>query len=654
MKYLERKAREQVAAEKFRAGMELIQEATMETETPSRVSFAIPHDRPIQVFSFGDLHAGSINTDIKIADRLVSYILSTPDVYVIFTGDEIEGRKDGYGSTNGVSTIGSAAQQIENFRTTIFEPLAAAGRIMGMVTDYWGHNGWVQDSSTADPWKEIVRDTDVNLVTQGGTIVVSFASGTEVPIQVFHNTPGKSMYDPNHGGRRAQQNLDSGTRQGTVFGAHKHVAGIEQSNQPSSTLRSIREKTGVVSSDPSLVLIQNGTFKSVSEHIPKDPFGKRLGLPLADVAGQGFEVFPGKKGGKLRYPTMTARHGEVMHTALTVLNDLESQQLSAEMRERIAAELEDKPEVTLLPDFSQVNAAGLYDAVWYDITTRLPIRLEFAQNVRYGSEDGGVVAYQEHIAKTLANNPHLFVALLRNIVDGAVSRRSSRDETLAEVAATHRPYAEQVLLLMKDANLSQAAWERTAGKGSDTESLGLDPARYLSQEIGTPLVHNKSVLALSIGSTGEVLHRPTYTTLLLDKLGHNGSAEKPTFGHLRQYQQEEHKPGMVAGGHVPGSGFSMRFDTSNQETRTPLFLAPGWWSSFDALGKGNRGPGAVPGASVIMMPGNSTEKYLAFGAADAQQSEELHDALKLYVGLSELGLLGSVSSWLSMAAQRQR
>ena len=662
MNHQERDRREQVHAEKLSAAISLMQEAIMETETPTSVSFAIEHDRPIQVFSLGDLHLGSLNTDQTLVKELVAYILSTPDVYVVMTGDEIEGRKKGYLSTNAVSTVGTATQQMELFRTMVLKPLVDAGRVMGMVTDYWGHNGWVQDASTADPWKEIIRDLDVNLVTQGGHINVEFASGKVVPVQVFHSARGKSQYDPNHAGRKVQQAQDAGTREGTVFSAHIHRAGIVNENQPDSVLAKVRKHVGVISDDPSLVLVQNGTFKSVNGDLPQDPFGKKLGLPLADKGGQSIEIFSASDGRVLRYPTMTDKHGAVIHTAMEVLNSLESQQMTDEIRERIQSEVEDKPTVRFARELSPTiseeeetflpDEGSLRDVVWYDIESKLPIRVEFGQNVRFGSKDAGVERYKRYLADTLKDNPHVFLAILRNMVDKQTARSRSRDSVLENVVAAHLPYEEQLLLLMKDSSLKQAAWQRDIGSGDRLSSYGLDPVHELSKRLSVPTVHNKSVLAISLGAAGNMLHRTTYTALLLDKLGNNMSSEKPSFGHFRQYQQELYKPGIMAGGHSRGSGFSSQFDTSNQETDAPIFIAPGWWSDFDAMGKGNMSPGVKPGASVILMPGSESSEYMAFGAADTAQSKELHDALMLYVGLQELGDLKSVSPWLSLVAQR--
>ncbi len=625
------------------------------------VEIDIPHDRPVMVVTLGDLHVGSTATDHDKMLEIRDMILAQPDICVVLLGDEIEGMKAPYLDTNTARTPIDVRQQIELLREVFLGPLAKAGRVLGMVVGYWGHPGWAQDSSTINPWKDMVQGYDIPLINNGGQIKLTFKNGHEQSLRIFHNPPGKSNDDRVFGLRKALVYESLPDRPNVATGAHLHRAGIAKEYSPNDT--------NTDTAPQATVMVQSGTIKGSNPLLPSDRFGTKLGAPPTDTVGQGVIFTPRKKrnGRKLEqnYPFATYEHGLLAFSALQLLNNLEAQGITAEMMEKIHSEVEARPNITFNKRKSQrvsvpydespepstngtiydrwhEDLSPQYSRAHYDVVTQLPIAVELVQNVRAGSNSEGLKALQHYFADRLQNNPHALVALLRNMVDQEVAGDSKRIEVLDKIVALGVQYPQQILAIMHDGNLRQEAWKSSTGKEA---GQGPVPAgTYLSDRMKAPLIAHHSTLELSVGPKVFSALRPNYTMLTLDGLDKHGSQYRPTFGHGRVYDlYTQTKPGIVVGGHMPSSGFSVRPDASNSETPVPVFVAPGWWAATaDAQGKRNTRPGSMPGQSVILMPGANVADYMVFPTANPEETKYMHEALLLWQGLQVLGLTKSV------------
>jgi len=177
---------------------------------------------PKQIIVLSDWHLGSKASDLEAMDELLAYVLSNPDVLVIFAGDEIEGWSSGKHSQSIDSKADADAQtQLEFMRMMYFEPLANAGRILGMVSEYWAHPGWMAEN-TMNTWRAMIGDLDIKLIQNGGTLILKFPNGYEHDIKVWHNPPKGSKFDEVDGQRMVMQNTSESSRpKGSVAG-HIH------------------------------------------------------------------------------------------------------------------------------------------------------------------------------------------------------------------------------------------------------------------------------------------------------------------------------------------------------------------------------------------------------------------------------------------------
>ncbi len=625
------------------------------------VQIEIPHDRPVMVLTLGDLHVGSIATDHDKMIEIRDMILSQPDTCVVLLGDEIEGLKAPYLDTNTARTPIDVRQQIELFREVFLGPLAESGKVIGMVVGYWGHPGWAQDSSTINPWKDMVEGYEIPLIKNGGQIELAFKNGHKQSLRIFHNPPGKSDFDRVFGLRKALVHESLPGRPNVSTGAHLHRSGVAKEY--------MAKDTNTDSVQQAMVMVQSGTIKGSNPNLPSDRFGTKLGAPPTDTVGQGVIFSPRKKRNSRKleqnYPFATYEHGLMAFSAMQLLNDLETQGMTAEMIEKIHQEVEEKPIVTFnkrkskrvsvpydeTPSVSKdgtiydrwhEDLSPQYSRAHFDVESKLPVAVELIQNVRAGSNSEGLSALEHYFTDRLKNNPHALVALLRNIVDQEVAADSKRKEILDKVIRLGAEYPEQILAIMHDGNLRQKAWKSSAGK-----EIGQGPipaGTYLSDKLHAPLIAHHSTIQLSVGPRNFSSLRPNYTMLALDGLDKHGSQFRPTFGHTRVYDlYSQTKPGIVVGGHMPTSGFSIKPDASNPETSVPVFVAPGWWAATaDSQGKRNTRPGSMPGQSVILMPGESVADYMVFPTSNPEETKYLHEALLLWQGLRVLGLTDNV------------
>ncbi len=152
---------------------------------------------PVSVLNIGDLHVGSLATDHDAIWTIRDWVLSSPKHALILSGDEIEGLKQEYMNTNMARTPLDVSKQILLLREKFLKPLR--GHILCMVSGYWGHPGWVEDTTTVNPWIMMAEGLGIPIIKNGGALTIRFANGHEQSVIVAHNPPESSKYDPVYG-----------------------------------------------------------------------------------------------------------------------------------------------------------------------------------------------------------------------------------------------------------------------------------------------------------------------------------------------------------------------------------------------------------------------------------------------------------------------
>jgi len=624
------------------------------------VTQEVPNMVPKQIIVLSDWHLGSKVSDLDAMDELLAYVLSNPDALVIFAGDEIEGWSNGKHSQSIDSKADADAQtQLEFMRMMYFEPLANAGRILGMVSEYWAHPGWMAET-TMNTWRAMIGDLDIKLIQNGGTLILKFPNGYEHDIKVWHNPPRGSKFDELDGQRVVMQNTSESSRpKGSVAG-HIHRMQVAEEVYAGAKYK--------------VYYISAGTVKGTNPNGPTDLYGTQLGLSMPEPQGEVVTIIP-KKGRRedMNIPSANLRQAQTAIDAVTLLDRVEQLGKRKELLELIrdpkkgvetgpvisypigsnrlgARYVEDRPVgkvivggETIRNPYSKIEMKAPYSTLNLDIRTQLPVALELVANARIGSTLEGFKDLQGFM-REVAENPHRLVLFLRNMIDKDAGRLSDRIDVLDKFVRLIGKEGErtnyQTLAIMMCESMRQSAWKGKVGK--EPEQLPVAPASYVATETGIPLIHHLSLLKLSIGPGDG--RKTIYPVVAADKAEGHGSGSKPEWALQRLYDLHIHeKPGLVVGTHMANAGAATFYDGSNAYTKFPMLVAPGWWSkAVDSIGKGNVKPGAEPGQAVIFMPGKAQEDYLAFPTVSREETEYMHDALMLLKGLKILGLTDKV------------
>lgn len=647
----------------FMEALERLQRLELDNSGKDLVTRKVETSEPIQVIIASDWHLGSIASDLDAMLTMRDYILENDNVGVIFAGDELEGLTAKYLSTNTAKTPFDFQQQIEFLKHMFFEPLAERGKVLGMVSEYWGHPGWAADATTINTWRSMVGDLDIPIIKNGGELEIQFPNKTTHRIKVWHNPPGSSKYDEVAGLREAMQGISESSRPEGAVSGHIHRMGVA--------------KEIYAGAKKQVYYISSGTYKGSNPDLPRDSFGVRLGAPLPHPQGQGVLIRPsvGRRQ-EMSYPFASLSHGEVAMQAMTLLDRSESQGIKSELLEKISKKVESFPEVfytkalsrlggnhtevrpiekvtvggeTIKNPYSKMEMKAPYDALSYDIKTNLPIALHLIQNARIGATSQGIENLNLYVNR-VAENPYSFFVFLRNMIDKESGKSPDRMEILESFTNLVNGVKEQTLAVMMDESLRDPWWKKTIKVGEQSEyddknkkwinkaiySTPIAPASYVANKTKVPLIHHLSLIKLSIGPSGvQLKEKPLYTGAFADRMEGYGSQSKPEWGLQRLYDLQMHeKPGYMAGGHLASAGNGTFFDGSNAETNYPLLVAPGWWAtSVDTVGKGNVKPGAEPGQAIIFLPGKNKKDYMAFPTVNASDTEDMHDALMLLRGL---------------------
>ena len=645
-----------------------------------------------------DLHIASLSTNNDSVLELFDFVLKNDNAMLVLLGDEIEGLKEKYMNTNTARTPFDAHKQID-ILAEMLRPIVEQNKLAGMVSGYWGHNGWIEDATTINTWIMMADRLGFpreGIIKNGGRLNFKFPNGYVHSETIWHNPSGKSKYDTVFGLRNAAFATSEPMRTNGYLSGHLHKMGVG--------------KELYSGAKSAVYFIASGTAKGSSSETPSDRFGIKLGATWTDPVGQGVIIEPRTKTRKEKsYPFASMEQGSMANDALRLLDWSEKNGLTQELLEKIRTEVEAKPKISLIsgksrvsgdeyaedrPEgavkigrewvtnpYSKMTMRAPYDSLTYNIETKLPVTLHLLSNARLGSSSEGYDDLKKYHTEQIVENPHSLVVFLRNMIDKDAGSSSHREEILGKFMEIINGAKDQTLAIMMCESLRSSSWRKKVKTGEefvdqdgnvvDIDSLDqaedyeeendegksviklkkrtlysmpLAPGSYLSNGTDTPLIHHLSLIKLTVGPRGSIIDKPTYTGAMADKLMRHGSYSRPEFGLKRMYDlYTQEKPGYVAGGHMPHAGSMMFYDGSNSETKTPILVAPGWFSKYvDTLGKGNVMPGAAPGQAIIFMPGSDKSKYLAFPTVSADETEYMQDAFTLLQGLEILGLTESV------------
>lgn len=629
--------------------LRLRQRLEQNTYGREKIAICVPDQDPIMLIALNDTHIGAVSTDYDAIDEIVNLGLDNDDVFYLGVGDYVESITEKYLSTNVTRTPLDLQQQIELFRHHILEPLAEQGKVLAMVGDYGGHEGWIFDKTTLNPWKVLTQGLDVPLLRNNGSqLEVQLADGEVVTWETYHAPPGTSRNDPVHGLREAVFATSESQRADIYVSGHTHQMGIAKENY--------------VGAKKPVTLIQSGAFKGSADKEVPDIFGIHISRKRSNRAGQGVVVKSRENQRPLILPFPTIQHGEALNVMTEFYNQLEQQHMTAEIYEKIRAEIEQRPDIRFVQNASSLvlephdetpsekrpkgeqddepkvnyKLAQQYNSLGFHIVTSLPKILTPISKVRLGAATEGGKDLRKFL-EDFGHNPDFLFVFLGDMLDKDVPSSPDREKTLKRYANLVNSTDGNTLAIMFDGIMRHNRWKSPIKK----YGTGLPAATWMSEHTNTKLISNLGNISMAIGPEGaRMMDKPTYTGVYADHLKGQGSQSKPTYGLSMLYKRNLHeKPGMVIGGHMPNSGYSIREDTTNAETDYPVFIAPGSFARQDvSAGKSNVSGVANYGQGAILMPGMNKDDYMVLAIANLDDLKYLAPASVLYTGSQLLGI----------------
>lgn len=631
------------------------------------IEVKVNHNGPIEVIMAGDLHLGSFATDMEMVEDLRDYLLETENAVLILMGDEIEGFKARYATTNVAGSMPNLQNQLDYFYFKFFKPLADAGKITGVVSGYWGHPGWMHDDTTANPWAIMTRHhPDIPLIANGGVMKFRFKNGRGSDLMIFHNPPGNSKVDPIHGIRDRAQNMNPANRPNIYGAAHKHQA--------------MTSKEHPANADDPIVLIQTGTPKGSNPDLEAntDAFGEKAAMvPHTAPWTQGVVLQPpyGRKGysnskPKVEYPFISKDQGSQVFGALTLLEEATRLNVLDEVLEEILdqypepdvvyspgrSKVSDRPadlqtlhnsqlrSINVEDNVTQGDLRPLYKTVSYRVKTPLPIQVHAFSNARFGSiHELSPNLPVERYTEIISQNPYAFAIYLRNMMDEKVPGKKRRMDALDRYIAMVELMENRALGVLLDGSLGHTSWLKRLG--DDHHLRPVAAGSLLSSRTDTKLLHSMSYVNLSVGPNPNYRDNIRYPIQVVDKLFMYGSNTAPK-GIKRVYDlMSEDRPAILMGGHTPVSAVGQLYDSSNLYTPNPVLVSPGTWAKFIGTKQiGQRHKGGEPGQAVILVPGVDQSEAMMIPTSNIEETQMLMDAMTLYVGSELIGVRDQLMS----------
>ena len=640
------------------------QELSWRKDSPEVIEIFIPNAKPILVVGIGDTHFGGESTDYTHLKSFRDETMKFGDnVYYVLLGDGIEGFGK-YPTIDLRTTIPD--YQIEAFIDFV-DPIR--DRVIGMVANYFAHEGHIADNGKIDLWAILAKRLGVRKINNGSVIRIRNLHAT-TNLAIMHDPGKRSTKDPVHGNRIMTDYLgaDAG------FSAHFHTAGVELVTNYSgrSSKSPVSEKA----------LIAIGTAKGSNPNLPPDMYGTRRAMtPGPSKLTQSLIIRTPNQDKKQLTPNFSAETGLYLYSAFQVLDDLMAQgNMHTEVVEEIRAKSEKKvgkpaETVEFRPRLSEIqrgatsakeerewvkaqedvkhrlasheieigdNKSAFFDRPYsnvygnlvYDLVTPLPVSIHFPANINFGSASSNIKDFTRYLDQI--SGPYDFKIWLRNILDPGVAGFDDRKKYLDQVGEWMKKGTSLGLLL--SSTITSAGWKhptkhfRSAMNDVESkddlqdlyDSLALPPATYLHDLTNVKLFNNLSWITLRVKSAPS--HDPKPTTFIgVDSTGRTSSA-KPLWGleslFIDVVNPKPIRPTIV-GGNAPGSGVG--------QSDQAIFISPGWWSMATMGRSKDVILGGPPEKAEILL--STLNGVLRFPVASLTEGKDKMNALTLRAGI---------------------
>lgn len=578
---------------------------------------------PLRVIHLSDWHWGSDASGREHVARL-DRELAVPGTVAMLYGDMIDGLiPDKPDTTTRVAYDYHA--QITVFRETFLRRWVEQGKVLGLVGGYNGHEGTAKKILTIDAIRMMVEGlkqpdgSPVQIITQGGRLVIRQKNGQEYAFRVYHDPGGGGSDNLNPVGaqrsRDQEWTLDDPKGHKAVVAGHQHHR-LGVSEEATQMADGIRVQT----------LVANGSLKDTTNEDSSDPFMRGQSKGPSKLGGAA-TVLIMRRGEIVPWTVLGADKGAMIDQAARVWDRAEQLGLTdsiiAKARKKegdMRVRFDKSKSKSGLRNATGRSVAPLYETLVFAVNShRMPMAVCVLANARYGSTSTNKEAIAQVVA-TAATRDGFYLLGGRHLVDTGVSRQENRMEILARMADDLAPAKDALLAFMLSKSFREDAWKKDLGEFQPGISTG-DWLFRRSSIAGIPLYSNATRLEFRFNGRG-----PTYAGEGMDGLDQSGSSLDPFRGLVRAGQQTRTSLDFVTGGNARGVGVLDDGHTT--------YIAPGWFAKWDTRGKLNEVSLPLGGNGWIMYP----DRKMLFGAPTFTELCDRHEALTLLASMEALGI----------------
>lgn len=589
-----------------------------------RVRVKLDADSPQLILFISDIHWGSVSSDVQLLRRFMDFILQTPNVFVVFNGDLVEGRKGSHNDTTEMQSVMNVTNQFSSFKDAVLLPLLHAGRVLAIEGGHKGHDEWIREFAQVNPGLLFMNGAPLPLVQNGGYLEIEHNDGEVEVIQISHHPgSGGSQIDPVGAARKLY--LDSPRKGHITTVGHTH-------------------RLGAVSTEAGgAIFVKSGAFKDLMSQLPDAHSRRDMGSRRSAPPGQSTIHFAASaEQGRMewrRYATPSLQEAGVLLEAMTLWNLAEQQGATDELIQSSKFVAGD-PQVFMRESGSRTRKAPgdpvpHFERLVWDISSKLPFTIDTFNGLRAGSKSSMNEAYK-HRVLTTANDHFRSAIMLREMLDSDLASHPQRGKHLDNFIVRSLPLANawdqpgKTLAMLASGSLMNEAW---GGPIDAKEGEGLFPGVKISDRLGWHLLDNE-------GEVRVFLNKQPYVFRVWDKTKRSMSFLFNPFQGLRRMEDSwvgqhvrpnvtpDFTDDVILGGHGTQEGVLTQYNQALEKQQ--IYLAPGWLARLqNVLGKSNRTAPPSEWQSITLMP----DRRMIFPTVSERETRDVREALLLFAGL---------------------
>src|SRR5258708_2171419 len=382
---------------------------------------------PQMMIHESDTHYGHLASDNDGWKYLYKFVMTTPGVFLGFYGDILEGYNPDHVDSNN-QIILEPTEQILSFKDEFLKNLSFHNKIVHMIGLYTNsHLRAAVKKANIDPYPLLTHTLPIPLLYNGSIFSILYRKHS-VALRGFHNPPsGGRSTNPTGGLDKAE--LEMSGYADHVIAGHLHTLG--------NAVAAMKTREGKIQYRYSLGARKGrNTGKALHDRFAVSTNGGKISGPPGAAT-----LFYETPKGEREYGIGDVELAKILFRASGLYTQILDRGKEGEFRARILQELEQKPQIESveakskkrIEDLDEQEVAGVtsWKKQFYSVKTEAPLLFMFASGLRLESKLANKRILKE-VTELVAENPHAFLFVLRQMLDQDVPQHANREAVVAD------------------------------------------------------------------------------------------------------------------------------------------------------------------------------------------------------------------------------